>query len=146
MDIITVAIADSDEVKRTACEYLLRYEEDIQVIGQAATMKEVVGTAITLKPRVILCQFNLAATAGFSLLQMLRGEPAGPAVLLLTDRWAQEDKILQALGMGARGYLSLDGGSGQLARAIRSISQGEAWVPRQTLGRYLDRAARACWG
>ncbi|MBS1190471.1 MAG: response regulator receiver domain protein (CheY-like) [Rhodocyclaceae bacterium] len=143
MQPITVAILDSDQVKRTACEYLLRYEEDIQVVAQVATLKEVTATVLGLQPQVLLCRFSLAAVESFALLRSLRSECPAPAVLLLTDRSIQDDQIMQGLNMGARGHLSYDSISSQLAKAIRSISEGEAWIPRQMLGRLLERATRA---
>lgn len=143
MQAITVVIADSDKVKRTACEYLLRYEEDIQVVAQAATLKEVTTAVLEHQPQVLICRFSLAAVESFALLRALRGEYPAPSVLLLTDRSILEEQIIQALNAGARGYLNYDGMSSQLAKAVRSIGQGEAWIPRQTLGRLLDRATRA---
>lgn len=141
MDPITVVIADFDQVKRTACEYLLRYEEDIQVVGQAGAVKETIAAVVTLKPKVLICKFTLAAPGGFSLLQTLRQEGTNPATLLLTDRWMQEDKIMEALNAGARGHISVDAMVSQLAKAVRSVGRGEIWVPRQTLGKLLDQAA-----
>lgn len=140
---ITVVIADSDQVKRTACEYLLRYEEDIQVVAQAATLKEITTAVLDHQPRVLLCRFSLAAVEAFALLRALRGEYPAPSVLLLTDRSILEEQIIQSLNAGARGYLNYDGMSSLLAKAVRSVGQGEGWIPRPTLGRLLDRAARA---
>ncbi|HZX32225.1 MAG TPA: response regulator [Rhodocyclaceae bacterium] len=140
---ITVVIADSDQVKRTACEYLLRYEEDIQVVGQAATLKEITTTVLEHQPQVLLCRFSLAAVESFALLRALNGEYPAPSVLLLTDRSILEEQLIQSLNAGARGYLNYDGMSAQLAKAVRSVGRGEGWIPRQTLGRLLDRATRA---
>lgn len=143
MEPITVVIADSDQVKRTASEYLLRYEEGIQVVAQVATLKEVTTAVANFQPRVLLCRFNLAAVESFALLRALREEYPAPSVLLLTDRSIVDEQIIQAMNAGARGSLNYDALSSQLAKAVRAVGHGEAWIPRATLGRILERAARA---
>lgn len=143
MEPITVAIADSDQVKRTASEYLLRYEEGIQVVSQVSTLKEITTAVVEFRPRVLLCRFNLAAVEGFALLRALAGEYPAPSVLLLTDRSTLEEQIIQGMNAGARGYINYEALSSQLAKAVRAVGRGEAWIPRQTLGRILDRATRA---
>jgi DNA-binding NarL/FixJ family response regulator len=143
MQPIPVVIADSDQVKRTACEYLLRYEEDIQVVAQVATLKEITTAVVEFRPRVLLCRFNLAAVEGFALLRALAGEYPAPSTILLTDKSVLEEQIIQGMNAGARGYINYEALSSQLVKAVRAVGQGEAWIPRQTLGRILDRATRA---
>jgi DNA-binding NarL/FixJ family response regulator len=50
-----------------------------------------------------------------------------------------EETLLLALAMGARGYLEQATIGRHLAKAVHSINQGEAWVPRRILGKMMER-------
>ena len=49
--------------------------------------------------------------------------------------------MLEALASGARGYLEMSAIEIFLARAVRVIDAGKAWVPRKMVAKIMDRAA-----
>jgi DNA-binding NarL/FixJ family response regulator len=63
-------------------------------------------------------------------------------VVLLADDLIEEDRLMHALNIGARGYLGHDEIQLQLARAVRGVDRGEAWVPRKMLGKMVENALR----
>ena len=54
---------------------------------------------------------------------------------------ASEARTLEALAHGARGYLDKALLTTFLARAVRVVDAGEAWVPRKMVARIMDRLA-----
>lgn len=138
---ITVAIADFDPIGYKVCERLLRSEGDIWVVAQAVTREEAMATAKAFQPRILLCNFGLAASAGFDLLQAIHCQCRTTRVVLLTHGGEEEGRVMQALDRGAWGYLGRDDLRWQLCEALHRVDEGEIWVPRQMLGQLLERAA-----
>ena len=59
-------------------------------------------------------------------------------VLLLVPE-ASEETVLEALTVGARGYLTYGQIDEFLTKAVEKVCEGEAWVPRKMVSRILDR-------
>lgn len=139
MQNITVAIAGRQAAVAT-CVRLLRQEPDTEVVGQAATCMEIVATVRKCKPRVLVCSFEMCTDADYPLLlELLRKCPATRVVLLGGDL-VEEVRLMHALAIGARGYLGQEEIPLHLARAVRRVDQGEAWLPRKMLGKMAELA------
>lgn len=91
-----------------------------------------------LKPLVLLVNLNLCADEDYSLLLSLRRECPDALMVLLTDDSVHESKMIQALEIGARGYLKYETVQLHLSMAIQVVGRGEAWVPRKMLGNIMD--------
>lgn len=139
---ITVTIADCNRARRVACERLLRDQQDISVVAQAATSEDVVATVLDLKPRVVVSDVALAADCDHSLLLTLRRECPATRVILLLGSTIKEERLMLALASGSVGFLTREAIRYQLPQAVRRIDRGEAWVPRKMLGRILDRLVK----
>lgn len=63
-------------------------------------------------------------------------------VILLTTRQTSDALILEALHRGARGYLDAAAAPAFLAKAVRAVHAGEAWVPRRMGPKIHDRVTR----
>ena len=137
MQPITVSIVDRDPSGRMACKRLLRHIPGIRVVSGVAGQQDVVPKTLEIKPRILLCSFDLAADAGYSLLLKLRRECPETLVILLTDHEVQEDQLIPALFNGAVGFVTRASLQYQLQRAVRGVDAGEAWVPRKMLGTIL---------
>lgn len=136
MHTITVAIAGRQAAVLATCERLLQREPDTEVVGQAVTCMEVVATVRKFKPRVLVCSFEMCTDADYFLLSELRRECPATRVVLLADEFVEESRLMYALAIGARGYLGQEEILLHLARAVRGVDQGEAWVPRRMLGKW----------
>lgn len=92
-----------------------------------------------LKPLVLLVNLNLCSDEDTALLLSLRCECPEALMVLLTDDSAQENHIIQALEIGARGYLKSETAQLHLSKAIQVVGRGEIWVPRKMLGNIMNR-------
>lgn len=138
MQTITVAIADPDRAGLMACKRMLRHDLDITVVGQATSCKDLVAKVLRLKPRILLFSLGLCTDAKCALLRALCRECPATHVVLLADHSVQEDLLVYALAIGARGYLEHGVVERQLAKAVRGVNRGEAWVPRKMLGKIME--------
>ncbi len=142
---ITVVIADRRKAGRAACRRLLRLEKGIRVAGGARSRQGALAAAARLKPRILLLALTLTPRDGVAVLPALRRKSPRSRVILLTRR-ASEARILDALSPGVWGYLDARALETFLAKAVRKVDAGEAWVPRKMVARVVDRLARFAAG
>jgi len=161
MQPVTVAIADSNRDRRAGCERFLQNELGIALLQNVMSSSEVGNDYAfvnrRLKPRnnitasedevarikrhnphVLLVNLNSFNDEECALLLSLRRACPDALMVLLTDDSVRDNQIIQALELGARGYLKYDTVQHQLANAVRVVGRGEAWVPRKLLGNIMD--------
>lgn len=162
MQNVTVAIADVDRDRRAGYERLLHGEDGITLLSNVGAgggdktdhafvnrrvkqrtdvlaYENEVARIKRLKPSVMLVNLDLSDDEGHALLLSLRCECPETHIVLLTDNFIQESRIIQALEIGARGYLSNETVELYLSRAVQVVGRGEAWIPRRMLGDIMDR-------
>ena len=137
---ITVVIAEHQVADRAACLQLLEAESGIRVVGEAKSGLEAITCTAQLRPRILLLDLALARAQRMPLIPALRQKSPQTKVILLTDG-ASEARTLEALSHGARGYLDKALLTTFLARAVRVVDAGEAWVPRKMVAKIMDRLA-----
>lgn len=137
---ITVVIAERQPADRAACLRLLEPENGIRVVGEARSGLEAITSTGHLRPRILLLDLALARAQRMPLIPALRQKSPQTKVILLTDG-ASEARTLEALAHGARGYLDKALLTTFLARAVRVVDEGEAWVPRKMVAPIMDRLA-----
>jgi DNA-binding NarL/FixJ family response regulator len=62
-------------------------------------------------------------------------------MVLLTDKSAKEEEIMQALASGVRGCLDYEAAPAYFLKAVRVINRGEVWVTRKMLGKIMDEVS-----
>ena len=137
---ITVVIADQDTARRTSCLRLLRPQKDFRVLGQARSGLEALA-ATRLKPQVLLLDLSLSRGHGSGLLPAIRKSSPETKIILVAGR-VSETRILEGLCHGARGYLDKKLLRDFLAKAVRIVGSGQAWVSRKLVPNIVDRLAR----
>jgi len=138
---IGVVIAGRAKADRAAWRSLLDPEKDIRVVAEARSALDAVSATERLKPGILLLDLALFDGDGTSFLRVIRQESPWTQVLLLTHQ-ALEARTLEVLCRGARGYLEKRTLRTYLARAIRAVDAGEAWVPRKMVAKLMDRLVR----
>lgn len=159
MQTVTVAIADTDPGRRAKLEQSLQGGQGIKLLKNIildesdasadrqleshagmTSVEEVVARISQLNPRILFINFDQSTAEGdFALLGSLQRECPETLVVLLTDKSAQDEQILQALANGARGCLNHEADPLYFLKAVRVVDQGEIWVTRKMLGKIMDK-------
>ncbi len=135
---IRIVIADSHQLFRAGLGLLLSSEEGIALVGEAADGLETIEVVSTLQPDVVLLDISLPGTNGIGVLRTLKEKsPATKPLLLVTTR--DEGLIFTALRAGAKGYLSKDTTVSHLTKAIQTVHEGELWVDRKLVARFVEQ-------
>ncbi len=140
MQPITIVVADQERARRRTCVGLLHAEEGVTVVGEAYHGLTAIAITVRLKPRILLLDLSLGQGHGVAVLPIIRHKSPRTKVILLTGR-ASQAQLLDALAHGALGYLETNALRTYLAKAVRMVDAGEAWVPRKMVAKIAERLA-----
>lgn len=121
---ITVIISEDQRMLRGALGTLLSFEDDIDVIGQAANGKEALELINTHSPDVCLLDIEMPVMSGLEVAEELQRKGAASKIIILTT-FARPGYFERALKANVHGYLLKDGPSEELAEAIRNVMKGK---------------------
>jgi two-component system response regulator DesR len=124
---ITVLISDDELLIRDAIASLLSLEDDIEVVGRAASGPEAVALARQLRPQVALLDLQMPGLDGIGVTEALRTEVPDCACMIVTSH-ARPGYLKAALTAGARAFLSKTTSASVLATAVRTVAAGGRFV------------------
>jgi two-component system, NarL family, nitrate/nitrite response regulator NarL len=141
---VRVVIADDESMFRTCLRQLLTappsvvkdvYGVDVgagfEVIGEAATGEDTVGTVQSTQPDLLLLDLSMPRLSGLEALRELqRCERTRTVILSGTLEKAQ---VLTAIRLGARGLIAKASATEQLFEAIMAVMAGQSWLARTQL-------------
>lgn len=143
---VRILIADDHKLVRAGLAMLIGEIPGYEVIAQADDGVSALESAIGLKPDVVLVDINMPRMSGLECLAKLR-EQAPEIHVLMLSMYANEEHVIRALNLGARGYLLKDATPSELELAIRTVADGNLWlsaaVSTQVLKRYGTRGQPA---
>ncbi|MEU4539129.1 response regulator transcription factor [Streptosporangium sp. NPDC023825] len=141
---IGVVIVDDQELVRAGLRTLLENDPGITVVGEASEGRAALSRVREFHPDVVLMDIRmpgmdgLEATAAISADESLRGS----RVLILTT-FDDEEDIVEAVTVGAAGYLLKDTPSEDLRKAVRTAAGGGNVLSPAIARRVMERLARA---
>jgi DNA-binding NarL/FixJ family response regulator len=114
---LTCVIVDDSPPFFEAARLLLA-DDEVTVVGFAATSDEAVSTTLTLAPDFALVDIDLGAESGFDVAQRLAGLPNGgpPVVLISAESGSEFAELVDA--SGAVGFVSKTDLSGDAIRKL----------------------------
>jgi DNA-binding NarL/FixJ family response regulator len=134
---IRVLIADDHGVVREGLRAVLGSEADMEVVGEAATGKDVVERAAELRPDVILMDIQMPQINGIEATRrILEGNPdVGVVVLTMFE---DDDSVFSAMRAGARGYVLKGAPPSEILKVVRAVAAGEAHFGPEIARRLMD--------
>jgi DNA-binding NarL/FixJ family response regulator len=126
-EVIKVLVADDHPVIRAGLAKILGAESDITIVGEARDGLEAINKALELKPDVILMDIFMPRCSGLEATVAIRQKLLDARLLILTISEREED-LLQALRLGAQGYLLKSATITEVAEAVRKTAAGEAML------------------
>jgi DNA-binding NarL/FixJ family response regulator len=127
---IRVFLVDDHEMVRQGVKLMLSHYDDIEIVGEAGTGEDAVSAVATRRPALVLLDLQLPDMPGLDVLAALQELESPPAVLVLTVH-DDDDFVIGAARLGARGYVLKHTSHEELALAIRRVADG---------GLYFDAA------
>jgi DNA-binding NarL/FixJ family response regulator len=135
-----VLVADDQRTVRDGLTMLVGLIDGVEVAGAACDGVEAVELAQTERPDVVLMDLRMPQLDGIAATRLLRGQPAPPAVLVLTTFDADE-LVLRALRAGAAGFLLKDTPPAEIVRAIELVHGGDGMLSPAVTRRLIGLVA-----
>jgi DNA-binding NarL/FixJ family response regulator len=139
--VISVLIADDQELVREGLRMLLEAEPDLAVAGEAGDGGQALTQARVLDPDVILMDVRMPRMNGIEATSRLVQGGSRARILMLTT-FNLDEYVYHALKAGASGFLLKDANREQLAGAVRAVSAGEALLAPAITRRLIEDFCR----
>lgn len=128
-----VIVVDDDAIVVRSLSTILGAEPDIEVAGTGTSGEEAVSLFSACEPDVVLMDIQMPGGDGLSAAEkILAADPAAWVVFLTT--FSDDDYIVRALRLGARGYL-IKQDVATIAPALRSVMAGQSVLEGEVLAR-----------
>ena len=134
-DPLRVMLVDDHAFVRSAIRQALT-APDVTVVAESATAEEALGVALEARPDVVLIDIDLPGMNGLRLLRELAPRLPDAKFVMLTVSTVQAD-VLEAVRLGASGYLTKDLDADALLRSIRGVRDGDLAMPRRLAARTM---------
>jgi two-component system response regulator NreC len=123
---IRVILAEDHQIVRQGLRLVLE-NEDIEVLGEAADGLEAIQLIRELHPDIALLDLDMPGLDGLGVLrEAAQASPQTRAIIL--TRHMEEPYAVEALRIGARGYVLKTQASMDLVTAIRHVHRGEVYL------------------
>jgi DNA-binding NarL/FixJ family response regulator len=145
---VRVLIADDEQLVRSGFRLLLETEDDIAVVGEAATGAEAVDRARAARPDVVLMDIRMPGMDGIQATRQIATTKGLERVrVLILTTYDTDAHVFEGLQAGASGFLLKDAGPAELLHGIRVVAAGESLLaPRITRRLIAEFTARRTAG
>ncbi len=136
----SVLIVDDHPIVRQGLSQLINAENDLEVCGDAASVKEALDSLESAQPDVVILDLSLPASDGLELLKEIRNVMRHLPVLVLSmhDENMYAERLLSA---GANGYIMKQAAADQLLTALRRVLAGGVYVSEHLGSSMIERIA-----
>lgn len=137
----TVAVIEDQQVLAGAIQRSLATIGDLRCVGIAPTLGEGLALVGSLQPDVVVSDFRLTDGDVTEMLPLLQERSPGTRVLVFTG-WPDENSFLEAMSLGASGFLDKATPFEEFVDAIRRIARDEVVVSPRFLPALTRRATK----
>jgi two-component system nitrate/nitrite response regulator NarL len=120
---ITVAIAEDHQSLVDGINLLLKYEEDISIIGMANDGEALLEIIRKKQPKVVLTDIKMPKIDGIAATKLIKKEFPETKIIAFT-MFSQHDAVSQMIAAGASGYLLKNSPLEEVLNAIRAVATG----------------------
>ena len=136
-----VLIVDDDALVTQSLATILSVEPDVEVVGRGGSGPEAVEKHRELNPDILLLDIRMPGGDGLGAAEQILAEDEDARIVFLTT-FSDDEYIVRALRMGARGYL-IKQDVAQIAPALRSVMVGVCVLEGDVLERGAFMGMRA---
>lgn len=134
---IRLVVVDDHPVVLEGLERLFRLEGDLTIVARCVNAGEALEAVRLHRPDILLLDIRLPGGNGLDVLDQIRREELPTRTVLLAGS-INEDELMEALQLGARGIVLKEMAPELLIRCIRTVHEGGRWLENGFLGRTLE--------
>ena len=123
---IRVLLADDHGIVRKGLRFLLSQDPGIEIAGEAEDGREAVRLAAELQPHVAIVDIAMPQLNGLdAAAQITKASPRTGVIIL--SMYSDEEFLIRALTVGAKGYLLKDSAEADVLRAVHAVALGRTY-------------------
>ncbi|HET8561308.1 MAG TPA: response regulator transcription factor [Marmoricola sp.] len=138
---IRVFLLDDHEVVRRGLVDLLEGEDDIEVVGEAGTVREATARIPALRPDVAVLDARLPDGSGIDVCRDVRSVDPSIRALILTS-YDDDEALFAAILAGASGYVLKQITGTDLIEGVRRVAAGQSLIDPSLTAKVLDRVRK----
>ena len=127
MSSIKVLIADDHKLFRLGLRQLLVRQPGVTVVGETETGLKTVGAVHELQPDIVLMDISMPELNGIEATRRIV-EDGLPCKVIILSMHSDRRYILEALRVGAKGYMLKDSAPEELLSAIRRVMNNQFYL------------------
>lgn len=135
---IRVYLLDDHELIRKGLRQFLATAQDVDVVGEGATIREAKRDIPVLEPDVAILDVKLPDGNGVEICRMVRSDHPKVRCLMLSS-FAEDEPLFEAIDAGASGYVLKETRGPELVDAIRKVAAGESLIDQSLTAQVLER-------
>lgn len=126
---IKVIVIDDHDLIREGLNRIISFEEDLEILGEGKNGDEALELVESKGPEVVVLDINMPVRSGLEALKEIKAKDKNIKVVMLT---VENDKktILEAIDIGADGYILKESAGSEIVNAIRNVYSGEKYIDR----------------
>ena len=121
-------------MQATVRQALVR-EPDLELVGELASVRDVIATASALNPDIVLLDVSTRRAHAFELL----GDLCRLSRVLLLASHIDNQDVVRSLELGARGVVLKRDARATLSKSIRAVLHGDIWISRRVVSDVVAR-------
>jgi DNA-binding NarL/FixJ family response regulator len=122
-----VFLVDDHEIVRRGIAELIDRESDLEVVGEAGTVRDALGRGAATRPDVVVLDVKLPDGSGIDLCRAIRSAHPDLPCLMLTA-YDDDEASVAAVLAGAAGYVLKDIRGQSLVEGIRKVASGGSLI------------------
>ncbi len=135
---IRIFLLDDHDVVRRGLRQLFDAEDDLTVVGEAATAQEAIARVPSTRPDVAILDVRLPDGDGIEVCRDLRSATPELRCLMLTS-YSDDEALFAAILAGASGYFLKQIRGPELVSAVRKVGAGESLLDPALTTQVMDR-------
>lgn len=135
---IRILVVDDHPIVRDGLVAVLETQADFAIVGEAGDGEEAVRLASTLEPEVVLLDLEMPVLDGVGALRRMREADPDIRVIVFTA-FDSDERIVEAVRAGAKGYLLKGAPRESLFQAVRVVHAGGALLEPLVASRLMAR-------
>lgn len=135
---ISILVTEDHGIVRQGIVSILQLQDDFTVIAEAKDGLEAVDLYATHQPDITLMDLRMPNLEGVDAIAHIRTASPDAKIIILTTYDTDED-IYRGLQAGARGYILKDADFEDLVDAVRTVHQGNRYLPPNVALKLAER-------
>jgi len=135
----SVFLLDDHAIVRRGIAQLLESEDDITVVGEAATASQALARIPALRPDIAVLDVRLPDGDGVTVCRDIRSAVSPPPACLMLTSYSDDEALFGAIMAGAAGYLLKQVTGVDLVGAVRTVAAGGSLLDPKATAIVLER-------